>query len=472
MDSILSVQNKDFTRDGQEFAKVPRAVIQAKKLFIQTNHWSLENLVKIYHGIIELRRLIDPEWDRWERGSTSERRHFSSIAAVKTAWMVVVRFHGMPLLSAKHSRWFVWWEKTAWKTIWRTIWRTKKSFWSNGWMSPNFSTRSIKTSSIWQESLTWDLSWVWVDRCVESRKEIFRIWKMWKHWTHQKFIWSGLHARKTCWWLLKCRFDQSESWKGFTKFTLREKILPKDICGPGEDWPKFKRLPDKIMCGQKYGPKLVKPLRIEKNKNGKSKSQHSIMLDDWVESTLLILMTKITKTFSNTRGENGKDLWHLPWPCKRAPNNITKVFAKSSIASEKATKTIYGCKVESHESTRQRVDLKIMKIALQGFTSMTHYNLVHKFIPMHPAMNIRDAKAAVDKEWKKARDNPSVAIEQGEEQKGGHSGSGKRQKESPLCYIDGHLPPQEWRSWNHNCRSTKKGSCSGETLQKTTLELM
>ena len=104
-------------------------------------------------------------------------------------------------------------------------------------------------------------------------------------------------------------------------------------------------------------------------------------------------------------------------PRERAPNNITKVFAKSSIASGKAPKTVSGCKVESHESTRQRVDLKIMKIALQGFTSMTHYNLVHKFIPMHQAMNIRDAKAAVDKEWKKARDNPSVAIEQGEEQK-------------------------------------------------------
>ena len=32
---------------------------------------------------------------------------------------------------------------------------------------------------------------------------------------------------------------------------------------------------------------------------------------------------------------------------------------------------------------------------------MTHYNLVHKFIPMPQAMKIPDAKAAVDKEWKK-----------------------------------------------------------------------
>ena len=30
---------------------------------------------------------------------------------------------------------------------------------------------------------------------------------------------------------------------------------------------------------------------------------------------------------------------------------------------------------------------------------MTHYNLVHKFIPMPQAMKILDALAAVDKEW-------------------------------------------------------------------------
>ena len=40
-------------------------------------------------------------------------------------------------------------------------------------------------------------------------------------------------------------------------------------------------------------------------------------------------------------------------------------------------------------------------IAGEGFTSMTHYNVVHNFIPMPQAMKIPDAKAAVDKERKK-----------------------------------------------------------------------
>ena len=42
-----------------------------------------------------------------------------------------------------------------------------------------------------------------------------------------------------------------------------------------------------------------------------------------------------------------------------------------------------------------------------------------------------------------ARNNSSLAVGQSEEQKGGHSGSTKRQQESPLCYIDGHLSSQK-----------------------------
>ena len=89
-----------------------------------------------------------------------------------------------------------------------------------------------------------------------------------------------------------------------------------------------------------------------------------------------------------------------------APNGITKVFAKSEIASEKTPNKIYGCIGESHESTRHRVESSQPKnhedhIASKECTSMSHYNLVHKFIPMAQAMKIPDAKAAVDKEWNK-----------------------------------------------------------------------
>ena len=53
---------------------------------------------------------------------------------------------------------------------------------------------------------------------------------------------------------------------------------------------------------------------------------------------------------------------------------------------------------------------------------MTHCDSVHKFVPMLQAMKNPDAKAA------KARDDPSMAIGESQEQKGVHSGSTKRDK--------------------------------------------
>ena len=57
----------------------------------------------------------------------------------------------------------------------------------------------------------------------------------------------------------------SDSWKGFTKFTLLREKPPKRY---------------QIMYGQKFGRKLVTPLRIENNRNGQKKNQSSTMLED------------------------------------------------------------------------------------------------------------------------------------------------------------------------------------------------
>ena len=50
-------------------------------------------------------------------------------------------------------------------------------------------------------------------------------------------------------------------------------------------------------------------------------------------------------------------------------------------------------------------------IADQSYTSMTHYNLVHKFFPLLQAMPIPDATAGVDKEWKKFETIPAWQLE-------------------------------------------------------------
>ena len=76
-------------------------------------------------------------------------------------------------------------------------------------------------------------------------------------------------------------------------------------------------------------------------------------------------------------------------------------------------KTKYACIVEADESMRIRLEAAPHRyhedhIAGKGTNSLSHYNLVHKFIPVPQAMKIPNAKAAVEKK-RKTRENPGMA---------------------------------------------------------------
>ena len=103
--------------------------------------------------------------------------------------------------------------------------------------------------------------------------------------------------------------------------------------------------------------------------------------------------------------------------------------------------------MEAHESTRQCLESSLPKdheddIAGKGYNSMTHPNSVHKFIPVPQAMKIPDAKAAVDREWQKLETIPAWQLKK-LRAKAGDIGSTKRQLESPLSLMDGHLSSQK-----------------------------
>ena len=96
-------------------------------------------------------------------------------------------------------------------------------------------------------------------------------------------------------------------------------------------------------------------------------------------------------------------------------------------------KTKNACFVEAHESIRERLESSLPTdqedhIAGEGYTSMTHYKWVHKFIPMPQAMKIPDAKAAVDKAWKKLETISAWQLGKVKSKKEIISGSTKRQK--------------------------------------------
>ena len=58
-------------------------------------------------------------------------------------------------------------------------------------------------------------------------------------------------------------------------------------------------------------------------------------------------------------------------------------------------------------------------IAGKGTNSLSHYNIVHKFISMPQAMKIPDAKAAVEQELIKNGENTGMAADKSEKQKCG-----------------------------------------------------
>ena len=74
-------------------------------------------------------------------------------------------------------------------------------------------------------------------------------------------------------------------------------------------------------------------------------------------------------------------------------------------------KTKYACVVDADESMRLRLEGVPHRyhedhIPAHGINSFSHYNLVRKFIPMTQALEIPDAKAAVEKKrknWRKYR---------------------------------------------------------------------
>ena len=114
------------------------------------------------------------------------------------------------------------------------------------------------------------------------------------------------------------------------------------------------------------------------------------------------------------RGENWKDLWQQPCPCKRmVRTSTTKVAAMQEIAAQQKEPQNELWLVESHESTRQRVEASLPtkhedRSAGIGFT-MTHYNLVHKFYSYASSNEDSGCKICSGQGMEETRDKSSMA---------------------------------------------------------------
>ena len=95
-------------------------------------------------------------------------------------------------------------------------------------------------------------------------------------------------------------------------------------------------------------------------------------------------------------------------PCKISKNSQNWVTRGKS----NEIKSKLACILEASESTRMRMGNSIPHhhqnhIAGKGDSSLQHYNLVPKFIPLPQAMKIPAAQAAVEKQWEKLENIPA-----------------------------------------------------------------
>ena len=171
----------------------------------------------------------------------------------------------------------------------------------------------------------------------------------------------------------------SESWTAFTNITILNE-QPPDGCGvERRGLHTFKQLPD-LICGLKC-PACQKQLNERKSSN------------ELFEKTKLANARKLRginfldaddKEFKETI-QNARKKLELPMdaamPCK------LKTFQHRGTCGESndIRKSGHACIVEADESTRKRLERTLPKdhedhMAETGYNSLSHENLVHKFI--------------------------------------------------------------------------------------------
>ena len=166
--------------------------------------------------------------------------------------------------------------------------------------------------------------------------------------------------------------------------------------GPGLLWPD--------VCG----PEREKQLNEKNSSNVPWRSQSSTMRESLRGIYFIDPEDKELKEAMKKRAEK------MELPVETAmPGEVKNHQYRETCGESDNRKSKHACIVEARESEREsawkELYPKIMNFALQerGINSLSHYNPVQKFIPMHQAMKIHDAKAAVNEKWEMVEKLPA-----------------------------------------------------------------
>ena len=205
-------------------------------------------------------------------------------------------------------------------------------------------------------------------------------------------------------WSVDGSRDLSDSWTGFTQFTLLEEKPPNGFMWSGG------RLTRKQLTSRPDYPRPDLWTKLGRNAQLKERQkwQHEKPKLDNARKLRGIYFTdpedkENKETIKNARKKLETSV---------APAMPCKIMKNCGSGASNKIQTKLACILEANESTRLRMGESLPNhhedhIAGKGDISLQHYNLVHKFIPMLQAMKIPAAKAAVDKEWEKLEKIPA-----------------------------------------------------------------
>ena len=207
-------------------------------------------------------------------------------------------------------------------------------------------------------------------------------------------------------WNIDGSRDLSDSWTGFTQFTLLEEKPP-----DGSLWSGV-RLTRKQLTSRPdhLWPELWKSMGKHAKLKEKLKwSNEKLHLENARKLRRIYFIDLEDKEFEETIKNAHKNL-ETPlapaMPCKTMKKNC------GSGGSSKI-KTRLACILEAGESTRLRMGESLPNhhkdhIAGKGDNSSQHYNLVHKFIPMHPSHENSSSKSSIGQGLGKIGENSGV----------------------------------------------------------------
>ena len=206
-----------------------------------------------------------------------------------------------------------------------------------------------------------------------------------------------------------------------------------DFCGTGSSLHNFKQLPDLIMCGQKFGPACRKQLNERKSINGLSTNPSSTMRGSWEAFISSIRMMESTRKPLKTQGRCGRYRWRrlcfASWGGRSVPTSCGKPTTRPKNTTTSKSKDMHASwrLMNSRESGSNLLHQKIMKITSQREGSIRWITVTWcaSLFPCPKRWEFWMRK----KQWTKiCRSSKRLFWK--------HK---KEEKNSPFCYIDGHL---------------------------------